>query len=165
MDPLRSLAQVSLSTWNTLGSLHQLVIGVGVQDHQTICLQTTRWRWRFPPVLLLEAATSIMYTDSRRDTASLRDRFLVSRAGFLQSHALDRAVSIVHRRAGSTVRRPQTKAFASWLTPCHCALGNGISPLDAASIKRLNAEFPRLSSATRSRSSTLQCGGRPHNNI
>lgn len=31
MDPLRSLAQVSLSTWNTLGSLHQLVIGVGVQ--------------------------------------------------------------------------------------------------------------------------------------
>ena len=34
MDPLRRLAQVGLSTWNTLGSLHQLVIGVGVQAWQ-----------------------------------------------------------------------------------------------------------------------------------
>ncbi|MFT5586079.1 MAG: ABC-type transporter Mla maintaining outer membrane lipid asymmetry permease subunit MlaE [Cognaticolwellia sp.] len=34
MDPLRSLGQAGLSTWNTLGSLHQLVIGVGVQAWQ-----------------------------------------------------------------------------------------------------------------------------------
>lgn len=34
MDPLRRLGQASLSTWNTMGSLHQLVIGVGVQAWQ-----------------------------------------------------------------------------------------------------------------------------------
>lgn len=31
MDPLRSLGRAGLSTWSTLGSLHQLAIGVGVQ--------------------------------------------------------------------------------------------------------------------------------------
>ncbi len=31
MDPLRRFGQAGLSTWSTLGSLHQLVIGVGVQ--------------------------------------------------------------------------------------------------------------------------------------